>query len=223
MTDSNKAKSAINEKISLYAIALNYLPLAYIVTSVLLVLYCTTLMGKVTMAIAWLYLVPPVACRITLLIFGYPTGRSISQNSNAFKVWWFLTQLQMVYNRLPWLEEILRLLPGIYATWLLIWGSKVSPFAYWAPGSKVVDRYLVKVASGSVVGIGAILSGHLTTFNETQSFILDIEFITIEEGAIIGANAALSPGCRVAKTELVPAGRMMQPFTTWRGGRKIRE
>ena len=65
----------------------------------------------------------------------------------------------MVFNRLPWLEEILRLMPGLYALWLFLWGGRVSPLVYWAPGSLVIDRPLVIVERGAVIGAGAGLVG----------------------------------------------------------------
>ena len=46
---------------------------------------------------------------------------------------------------------------------------------------------------------------------------------TVEAGAILGANSGLGPGCRVGPNELLPAGRLLQPFSQWVGGRKIKD
>ena len=68
-----------------------------------------------------------------------------------------------MFNRLPWIEEILRLVPGLYALWIFLWGGRVSPLVYWAPGSLVIDRPLVIVEAGAVIGMGAGLAGHAGT------------------------------------------------------------
>ncbi len=220
MNDTETAPA--RNKVSGLTLALNWLPFLYIVTGVVIALV-TGVQGGLLLAftLAWIYLVPPLVCRATLAIAGYPEGRNLDQQASAYKLWWFLAQWQVVLNRVPLLDELLRLVPGLYPLWLRLWGSRVSLFAYWAPGALIVDRYLLQVERGAVIGTGVLLSGHLGVQGEDGTFRVDIAPIEIAAGAIIGAGAKLGPGCRVAGDELVPAGRLLKPFTTWQHGRKL--
>lgn len=223
MSATDLTRPPERERPSGYSLVLNYLPLAYIVAGVAATWSVSGAAARWGMALAWLYLVPPLVCRVTLMLFGRPNARGVRQNAREYRVWWFLTQLQVVLNRLPWLDELLRLVPGLYATWLNLWGARVSLFAYWGPGSRILDRYLVHVERGAVIGSWVAISGHLSTIAEDGGYVLDIAPVTVGEGAIVGAMVGLAPGCRVAPYELVPAGRLLQPFTLWARGHKVKD
>ncbi len=210
-------------KLTGFTLALNYLPLGLIVAGVLIAMAIPDAAGRVVFAVFWLYLFPPLMCRAVLAVYGYPYGRGLDQHARAYKVWWFLTQFQVIFSRVPWLEEILRLVPGAYATWLNLWGSRVSLFAYWAPGARVVDRYLVVVERGAVIGNGSAITGHLGILAPDGAYRVDVAPATVEAGAILGANSGIGPGCRVGINELLPAGRLLQPFSHWTDGRKIKD
>lgn len=217
----NDTDAPAPDKVSGLTLALNWLPFLYIVAGVAIALSMGW-QGKllVAFALAWIYLLPPLVCRATLAIAGYPQGRDLDQSASAYRLWWFLAQWQVVLNRVPVLDELLRLVPGLYPLWLRLWGSRVSLFAYWAPGALIIDRYLVQVERGAVIGTGAVLSGHLGVQGDDGTFRVDVAPIVIGAGAIIGAGAKVGPGCQVAADELVPAGRLLKPFTTWQRGRK---
>jgi hypothetical protein len=154
-----------------------------------------------------------------LLLFGRPHGRALTQHDRAYKVWWFTYQWQVLFNRLPWLDEILRLVPGLYSLWMFLWGGHVSPLVYWAPGALVVDRPLLVVERGAVIGAGAGLSGHSGTLAPDGSFRIDIGTAHIGRGAIMGVRSGLSAG-ELASGQMLPAGRMIKPFTRWDGKTK---
>lgn len=214
--------AGIPPKLTGFTLGLNYLPLGLIVAGVLGFMAMPGAGARAAFAVFWLYLVPPLVCRTVLALYGVPRGRSLDQASRAYKVWWFLTQLQVIFGRVPWLEEILRLVPGVYPAWLNLWGSRVSPLAYWAPGSRVADRYLLVVEKGAVIGIGAGISGHVGTLAPDGSYWVDIAPATVGIGAILGARSGVGPGCRVGPNELLPAGRLLQPYSVWINGRKIK-
>ena len=223
MTDTDRQTPMAAEGVTAYTLAMNYLPFIYLAVGVAIVVWMDGAGARVVLALAWIYLVPVAVGRVTIETFGRPSGRGLTQQSRAYKVWWFLTQMQMTFNRLPILEELMRLVPGLYSLWLNAWGSRVSPFSFWAPGSRVIDRYLVHVERGVVVGSGAVLSGHLGTVSGDGGYLNDIAAVTVGEGAILGASAKLGPGSRVAAGEQLPAGRILPPFVTWENGRKNRE
>jgi hypothetical protein len=210
-------RSNVQSAVSAYTLALNYLPLAQLCVGAALVANAPSIGAAVVWSLLWLCLLPPLVCRLTLLLFGTPAGRGLSQSDRAYKVWWFTCQWQAVFNRLPWLEELLRLIPGAYAFWIFLWGGRVSPLAYWAPGSTVVDRPLVVVEAGAVIGMGAGLTGHLGVLAPDGTYRIDIGAPRVGPGAMMGARSGLSAGAELAAGQTLPAGRLMKPFMRWDG------
>ena len=75
--------------LTFYTLALNYLPLVQLITGATLVTtQAASPVAFVAGALAWIYLVPPLACRLALLLFGRPHGRALTQRDRAYKVWW---------------------------------------------------------------------------------------------------------------------------------------
>jgi hypothetical protein len=208
-------------RVTAFTLALNYLPLAQLLLGAAVVASrAQSPRSALVWSAAWLFLVPPAACRVALLLFGRPQGRGLTQDTRAYKVWWFTHQWQVVFNRLPWLEELLRLVPGLYALWIALWGGKVSPWAYWGPGSLVVDRYLVVVESGAVIGMGAGLTGHIGYLAADGSFAVDVAAPRVGRGAIMGTRSGLGPSAELAPHQVLPAGRLIPPFVRWDGTAK---
>jgi hypothetical protein len=201
-----------------YTLALNYLPLLQLLAGAAAVcMLARSPAAAIAIALAWLYLLPPLACRLTLLLFGRPQGRGLTQHDRAYKVWWFTAQWQIVFNRLPWLEEVLRLTPGLYALWMFLWGGKVSPVVYWAPGALVLDRPLVVIERGALIGAGAGLTSHAGTLTPDGDWRIDIAPVRVGRGALMGARSGLAAGAELADGQMLPAGRMIKPFTRWDG------
>ncbi len=206
----------------LYMLILNYVtPLYLLAGALLLGLAARTPVELVLLALAWIYLVPPLLCRLTLAAFGRPHG-TLTPAHPKFTLWWFLTQLQIPYNRLPWLEELLRLMPGLYNLWLRLWGARISLTAYWSPEAIVADRYLLEVGPGAILGGRSRIGGHVMQVEPDGTMKLIVASVRIDAGAMVGMNAAVGPGCHVHAHETVPAGRLLKPFTTRRGGKSHR-
>jgi hypothetical protein len=204
-----------------FTLALNYLPLVQLLVGAAFVVWqATSPTAVILWSLAWLYLLPPIACHAALLVFGWPRGRGLTQDTRAYKVWWFTYQWQVVFNRLPWLEEILRLAPGLYALWIFMWGGRASPLVFWAPGSIAFDRPLVRVERGAVIGAGAGLVGHLAGIAADGSYRVDIGTSRVGQGAMLGVRSGLSAGAELAPNQLLPAGRMIKPFMRWDGGKR---
>ena len=212
------AAEAPRAHITSYTLALNYLPVAQLLAGAAFVYWqATSVAAAVGWSLAWIYLLPPLMCRATLAIFGRPHGRGFTQQSRAYKVWWFTYQWQVVFNRLPWLDEVLRVAPGLYAAWIFLWGGRVSPLVYWAPGSLAFDRPLVTVEAGAVVGVGAGLVGHAATLADDGCYRVDIAAPHVGRGAMMGVRSGLAAGAELAANAMLPAGRMIKPFMRWDG------
>jgi hypothetical protein len=165
-------------------------------------------------ALGWIYLVPPLLGRLLLAACGRPVG-TFTQEQRGYRVWWVMTQLQMPYNRLPFLEELLRLVPGLYPLWIALWGGSVSPFAYVAPGVVITDRYLVRVERRVVLGFRSTLAGHMVVRGEHGRWQLVTAPPVVEELALLGGDTGLGPGARVRSGAMLPYGRKLGPFSQW--------
>jgi len=207
-------------RVTPFMIATNYFPMLYLVLGGWLVItFGESIPRGLGLALVWIYLVPPVIGRIVLAIFGRPAG-VVTPDARPYKIWWVLTQLQMPFNRIGLLEEILRFVPGLYGLWLRLWGSTVSLLVYWAPGVMLTDRYLLRVGKGAVLGARCLIGGHLVTRDPDGNYVLTVAEVTIGDRAIVGANSAIGPGCEIRPDEVVPAGRYFGPFSGWKDGKR---
>ena len=209
-------------KPSAFSLALNVLPLLHLAAGIVVLGLVDGLGARVGAAAAWIYLLPPLAARVAMGLCGVPQGESLTQDSRAYKVWWFLTQLQVLFNRFLVFEEVLRIVPGLYALWLNAWGARVSAVVYWGAGAMVVDRQSVCVGRGVVIGMRAVISGHLASKDANGDFQVTLARVEIGDGVLIGANAGIAPGCTIASGEEVPAATFLRPYTQWTNGRRVK-
>ena len=204
-----------------HIIALNYFSFLFLTGGGFgCILLTDNMVGAVTYFALWLYLLPPLLCRITLFFTGRPTGQ-VTTDSNTHTLWWWLFQLQLPFNRFPFIEELLRCVPGLYALWLNLWGGEVSLFAFWSPGVAVMERYHLKIEKGVILGSQAFLSGHLITKQTDGSTLLWVDKIQLDEGALVGARANIGPGCHIHKHQTVPFNAVLRSYTEIKDGRKI--
>lgn len=198
-----------------FSLWLNTLPFLHLVSGVVAILWlCDTTGGKLMLLAAWIYLLPPLASRLLLVLFGRPAGR-FTQDTSAYRVWWALTQWQILFNRLPWLEELLRLVPGLYALWIGLWGGSLSPFAYIGPRVLITDRHAVRVGRGAVLGMQSILAGHLVIRDESGRWLVLAAAPVVEPDAIVGGDARLGPGAILRAGQMLPTGHRINPFNEW--------
>lgn len=203
------------EKPGVFSLWLNGLPLLHLASGVVLAFgLCDTTGQRLGLLAAWIYLLPPLAARLTMKIWGRPQGR-LTQDMLAYRVWWVLTQWQMLFNRVPLLEEMLRLVPGLYALWIGMWGGNLSPFAYVAPGVLITDRYAVRVGKGAILGMKSSLAGHLVTRDESGRWQILVAAPIVGSEAILGGEAGLSPGAILHAGQMLPIGRRLAPFDEW--------
>lgn len=195
-----------------FSLAANFVPLVLLAAGLALATLAGDRLAARAGAFAlWLYLAPPLAARGLTAVCGRPGGE-LRQGDPGYRVWWLLTQLQMPFNRLPALEEALRLVPGLYAAWIGLWGGRVSARAFIGPRVVIADRWLVEVEAGAVVGFGAGLSGHMVTRDDDGRFRVTVAAPRVGAEAIVGGGAGLGPGAELAAGALLPAGRRIGPF-----------
>jgi hypothetical protein len=172
------------------------------------------------LAIAWLLVVPPMVVRIALLVRPLQSG-DLPLSSPDFLLWWFTAQWQVIYNRLPWIEEMIRLVPSLYSTWMRLWGARVGRFVYWTPGLRILDRSLLNVGSRVVFGVGVRVNPHVIMPNDVGELVLRVGTVRIGDDALVGGYSILFAGCWIAPGEATPGKREIRPFTGWANGRRV--
>lgn len=172
-------------------------------------------------AAAVLYLLPPVAARLLTAACGKPAGR-YTPADGAFLVWWATLQLQTLFLRLPFLEEVLRFVPGLYSAWLRLWGSRVGSRVYWSAGTVVLDRGYLDVGDGVVFGAGVRLNGHVLA-KEDGRLTLIVDTVRVGAGAAVGGYSLLTAGTEVAPGETLRACLLSPPYSKWEGGRRSKD
>ena len=174
---------------------------------------------RIGSAAALLYLLPPVVARCILKVWPIREG-SIQMPSRDYFVWWILLNLQVVFCRLPFLEELMRFVPGAYGVWLRLWGSKIGRFSYWAAGLQILDRSFLDIGDGVVFGAGVRLNPHVIAKNASGEMELLLATVHLGKRAVIGGYALLTAGTRVADDESTRACQLSPPFSHWQGGRR---
>ena len=209
-------RSAMSPGVRVAMLLLGYVPLLHVLLTIGTVFLPLALPLRVACALAVLYLAPPLVSRLAPLREG-----TFSASDGEFLRWWFVNQLQVLFNRLP-LEEIVRIVPGLYSVWLRLWGAKIGTLVYWSPRVLLLDRGLLDIGDRVVLGAGVRLSGHALTRTEKGDLQLIVGTVTIGDEAVVGGWAVIAPGASVAAGESVPATVGIAPHTTWSGGRRRR-
>ncbi len=197
-------------------LALNFTPLLH----VLLIIWIGWEHSWVW-SIVCLYLLPPLAVRLLLALRSIRSG-SHAIGSHDFILWWATAQAQMIFCRLPILEEVLRLVPGCYSAWLRLWGAKIGRLTFWAPGLRILDRSLLNIGADVVIGTGVRLSAHVMATDQSGQTVLHVGPIVIGDRSRIGGYALLTAGTIIEDDADVHACALFPPFTTWKNGRRTK-
>jgi hypothetical protein len=172
------------------------------------------------LAPAWLLVVPPLVVRMILAIRPIPQTE-IAVGSAPFMIWWLTSQWQVIFNRLPWIEEVIRLTPGLYSLWLRLWGARIGKFVYWTPGLHILDRPLLDIGDRVVFGAGVNISPHIIMPNKNGRLALYAARVRIGDDALVGGYSLLLAGSWIGPGEVSPGKRILAPFAGWVGGRRV--
>jgi|SRR5580704_11985210 hypothetical protein len=160
------------------------------------------------------YVFPPLSFRVASMLLKPQPGRHSVASAN-FLCWWLSAQLQVIFNRLPMFEEMLRIVPGLYSAWLRLWGAKVGSLVYWSPGVTVLDRAFLCIGSRVVFGAGVRLNPHVIVPGKRREAQLWLAPVTLGDDALIGGYSLITAGCTVPAGVSLPAGKYVRPFSTW--------
>jgi hypothetical protein len=166
-----------------------------------------------------LYVLPALTARMVNALAPVPLGR-IPVGTRPFFTWWTLANLQMLFCRLPMLEEILRLIPGVYSGWLRLWGSRVGRLTYWGAGLRILDRSFLRIGDDVVFGAAVRLNPHVLARNEQGELELLLAPIVVGDRTLVGGYSLLTAGTEIAAGECTRACTISPPFSRWANGRR---
>jgi acetyltransferase-like isoleucine patch superfamily enzyme len=207
----------------LLMLVLNFIPMIHAVSVVLAIaLPYANLPLRAGICLTILYLLPPLLTRLVLSIFVVPEGR-INVGERPFFAWWTSFQFQVIFCRLPALEEILRLIPGLYSQWLRLWGAHIGRFTYWSAGTLITDRSFISIGDDVVFGAGVRLNPHVLDKNKDGEKVLLLATIKIGDRVMVGGYSLLTAGTKVCSDEVTRAFLVSPPFSVWKEGKRTRK
>jgi hypothetical protein len=168
------------------------------------------------LAVVVLYVIPMVPGRVLRESLRRAPAE-IEIGSADFLKWWACFQFQVLFLRFPALEEVLRLVPGLYSSWLRCWGSRVGKLTYWAPGTVILDRGFLDIGDRVVFGAGVRLNPHV------MENVLKLAPVRIADDAMIGGYSLLTAGTEIASGEATRAFLISPPFSKWQNGTRQRK
>lgn len=172
-------------------------------------------------ALLILYLLPPILTRLWLILRALPPG-TICLTDSAFVTWWVSAQAQMIFNRLPLLEEVLRVVPGLYSLWMRLWGAQIGRLTFWGPSTRIVDRPLLIVGDDVIIGGGCQIGSHLLARDKTGVMSLQLAAVKIGDRALVGTYSMIGPGVVIEADAQVRACAILPAFNHWRGDKRVK-
>jgi hypothetical protein len=197
----------------------NALPGVYLASLLCGVFWVHGLLVKMILLLAGIYLLPPLVVRILLACRRIEAG-SHPLDSPEFLTWWATAQCQVLFCRFPALEEMLRLVPGLYSAWLRLWGAKVGRLTYWSPELRILDRSFLEIGDDVVFGIGVRLNPHVLSDDEMGRPTLHLGSVKVGDDCRIGGYSLLTAGTVVEPNQSLKAFSLSPPWTVWQKGRR---
>lgn len=198
-------------------LGLNFIPLFH-VAGIISLMLITPGWWKLATGITTLYLLPPVIARLILFVCPI-SGGTYKVGSREFITWWATAQCQVLFCRLPFLEELLRLIPGMYSLWLRLWGSQIGRLTFWSPELRILDRSFLQVGDDVVFGTGVRLNGHVLDEQNGEQ-VLHLARIVVGDRVHIGGYSLLTSGTLVEPNQTLKAFSLSPPFSQWSKSRR---
>ncbi len=141
------------------------------------------------------YILPLIVSRIIGFFFPvregrYPIGRY------GVEGWVLQLKIQMFLANCSFFERALHLIPGLYSVWLRCWGSHIGRGVMWTPHVDILDRGLLDIGDGVLVGHKTILSCH-AVFMENGEHLVYCKKMKIGTRTLIGGDSILGPGVQI--------------------------
>ena len=150
-----------------------------------------------------LYLLPPMVQRIMFRWAPLKHGVACI-DGRGFCPWLAAHHIQAFYDALPYLESLLRVIPGFYSMWLRMWGSRVGYGVTWPVRMDVVDRSLMDIGNRVTFDREVELVAHVRQKMEGAGSRVLVRPVRVGSYAFVGAGARVGPGASVPHNANVP-------------------
>ena len=150
------------------------------------------------------YVLPPMVQRIMFRWAPLKHGVACI-DGRAFCSWMAAHHIQAFYDALPYLESLLRVIPGFYSMWLRMWGSRVGYGVVWPVRMDVVDRHLMDIGNRVTFDREVELVAHVRQKMEGAGSRVLVRPVRIGSYAFLGAGVRVGPGATVPHNANVPA------------------
>ncbi len=150
------------------------------------------------------YVLPPIVLRIMLRWAPLQQGIACI-DGRKFCPWLASHHIQAFYDALPYLEALLRVIPGFYSMWLRMWGSRVGYGVEWPVRMDVLDRNLMDIGNRVVFSREVELAAHVRQKMDGGGSRVLVRTVRIGGYAFLGANVRVGPGASVPHNANVPA------------------
>lgn len=151
-----------------------------------------------------IYLLPPMVQRI--MFRWAPLQLGVSQiDGRKFNAWLAAHHIQAFYDALPYLESLLRVIPGFYSMWLRIWGSRIGYGVVWPVRMDVLDRSLMDIGNRVTFDREVELAAHVRQKTDGGASRVLVRPVHVGSYAFVGARTRIGPGASVPHNAAVPA------------------
>jgi hypothetical protein len=150
-----------------------------------------------------IYVLPPMILRVVYRWAPLNPG-VLSIDDRAFCPWLASHHIQAFYDALPYLESLLRVIPGFYSLWLRMWGSRIGYGVEWPVRMDVLDRDLMDIGNRVVFAREVELSAHVRQKVEGGALRVLVRQVRIGSYAFVGAGSRVGPGAVVPHNISVP-------------------
>lgn len=170
--------------------------------------------GPLTLACVPLaaYVLPLAAFHLHHLVC--PLEEGTYSIAKGYSPWFGTHMIQQGLIALPVLENLLRLVPGLFSLWLRAWGARVGRNVYFAPGFEIADRSLLEVGDHVVFGYGVKVTSHYIAPSRAHGGMkIYLARVRFEDRCFVGASSRFAPGVVVRAGALVRALQDVYPDT----------
>ena len=151
-----------------------------------------------------LYVLPLTVQRV--MFRWAPLKQGITAIDGAtFSPWLASHHIQAFYDALPYLESLLRVIPGFYSMWLRMWGSRIGYGVVWPVRMDVLDRGLVDIGNRVTFDREVELAAHVRQKAEGGVARVLVRPVRVGAYSYLGATTRVGPGAIVPHNANVPA------------------
>lgn len=150
-----------------------------------------------------IYIAPPIVQRVMLRWAELKQGVN-DIDGRTFSPWLATHHIQAFYDALPYLESLLRVVPGFYSMWLRMWGSRIGYGVEWPVRMDVLDRGLMEIGNRVVFAREVELSAHVRKKTDGGRTRVLVRTVRVGNYAFVGAGARIGPGANVPSNASVP-------------------